>query len=168
MVPAKLRYKIFSSIFIIVLLFDQWTKFVSLKNLKGAPTQNYLWGLFKLIYAENRGAWGSMGSDLDSGWHFLLLIMVPATALLVFTVFLFKSAKITKPEVYAYSLILSGGFGNIIDRILHGYVIDFMYIGYGRIGTNIFNIADVVIMVGVGILLLQYIQEKIQKPDKIT
>ncbi len=160
---SKIKFGIFISLFIPVILLDQWSKKWALGSLKGQHPTDYLGGLLKFIYAENRGAWGSIGSNLGENWHFVILILLPSLALLAFAFYVFKTPKISLYEFISYSFILSGGFGNLIDRVLYGYVIDFLYIGYGSIGTNIFNIADVAIMTGVIMLILQYFQEKLAK-----
>ena len=64
------------------------------------------------------------------------------------------SKKVTKVDLFSLSCIFAGGIGNLIDRIRYDYVVDFMYMGYKKIGTNIFNIADVVIMTGFGIMVV--------------
>lgn len=61
--------------------------------------------------------------------------------------------------VVAWSLVLSGGLGNLVDRIINdGRMIDFMNIGIGSLRTGIFNVADVYITVGVVVLVFQSLQ----------
>lgn len=61
--------------------------------------------------------------------------------------------------VVAWSLVLSGGLGNLVDRIINdGRVIDFMNIGIGSLRAGIFNVADVYITVGVVVLVFQSLQ----------
>ena len=57
--------------------------------------------------------------------------------------------------VWCYSLVIAGGIGNLIDRAIYGYVVDFLWMGIPNgLGTNIFNVADVSIMIGVITLLV--------------
>jgi signal peptidase II len=57
--------------------------------------------------------------------------------------------------VWAMVLVAAGGAGNLVDRLVRdGHVIDFMNLGLGQVRTGIFNVADVQIMVGLGLLLL--------------
>lgn len=64
-------------------------------------------------------------------------------------------------DVMGISLIIAGGLGNLTDRALNnGAVIDFMNIGVGSLRTGIFNIADVAIMVGVGVLMFLGFQQR--------
>ena len=80
-------------------------------------------------------------------------------------------AQLRRPErnliaVWAMVLIAAGGMGNLVDRILRdGRVIDFMNLGLGPVRTGIFNIADVQIMVGLGLLLLGRRELDGQRPD---
>ena len=61
--------------------------------------------------------------------------------------------------VVAWGVVLSGGLGNLVDRIINdGRVIDFMNIGIGSLRTGIFNVADVCITVGVVVLVFQALQ----------
>jgi signal peptidase II len=54
-------------------------------------------------------------------------------------------------------MVIAGGIGNLIDRAVHGYVVDFLWVGIpNSIGTNIFNVADVAIMIGVITLIVAH------------
>ena len=57
--------------------------------------------------------------------------------------------------------LIGGGIGNIIDRLLYGSVTDFLHIDFGLFRTGIFNLADVSIMVGIGILIINSIKQKV-------
>lgn len=72
---------------------------------------------------------------------------------------LFIAKQMPRPSVTAWSLVLSGGIGNLLDRLLHdGGVIDFMNVGIGSLRTGIFNVADVCITIGVSLLVLEVFQ----------
>jgi signal peptidase II len=51
-------------------------------------------------------------------------------------------------------LFLAGGASNLLDRIMHGTVVDFMNVGVGSLRTGIFNVADVALMIGVALMIL--------------
>jgi signal peptidase II len=75
--------------------------------------------------------------------------------LLAFTLFVIRSRKLSSFALIACALIIGGGLGNLIDRIINqGAVIDFMNIGVGSLRTGIFNVADVTIMLGVLIFIV--------------
>ena len=98
-----------------------------------------------LKYAENTGVAFSMFSD--NRWILVGVTSIMLAAVLAF----FLSGKVNgKLEVFSLSLLLSGGVGNLIDRISLGYVID--YIDVRIINFAIFNIADICICVGAFLL----------------
>jgi len=156
------KLTIFTPTFLIILFLDQYSKIFAIDNLKGSLPQNYLGGLFRLIYAENKGAWGSLGASWGYPWREIILIYVPLLVLVGLIIYLLFSWNNTKMELIAYSLIATGGISNLIDRMRFNYVVDFLYIGWKSLGTNIFNIADMAIMTGFFILVYyQYVKYKL-------
>lgn len=144
--------------------FDQYTKKIAQEDLKFSVPLSYVGGLVKFIYAENTGAWGSLGSNWQGLPRELMLIYLPLVALLFFAGYSIFGKKVKLFESVGLSLVVSGGIGNLIDRILYGYVVDFLWVGFNRtFGTNIFNIADVVIMAGFFILIIPPVIEHFQK-----
>ena len=155
---------ILAGIVVVSLISDQITKQVAIAFLKDQTPVTYLAGIVKFVYAENTGAFGSLGSDWSEIPRLLFLKILPMVALVGIVIFMVRNPKIEKSELIALALIVGGGLGDMIDRFLFGYVVDFMYIGYGSIGTNIFNIADVLIVIGGCLLLIQsYLQSKKEK-----
>ena len=114
-----------------------------------------------LNYTENTGVAFSMFSD--NRW-----ILVGVTSIMIIAVLaFFLSGKVTeKLEIFSLSLLLSGGVGNLIDRISLGYVID--YIDVRIIDFAIFNFADICICVGAFLLCVAvYISDKKEKEEKL-
>ena len=142
---------------LLLLVLDQWSKAWAVANLEGHPPRVYA-AIFTLVYAENQGAWGSMGASWGANTRWLALGVLPALVLLGLAIYALRDPVISRWEVVACGLVVAGGAGNLIDRFRLGYVQDFMYIGYGPVGTNIFNVADAVVMAGLGILLLKNLQ----------
>ena len=64
-------------------------------------------------------------------------------------------------------VLAAGGIGNIIDRILNGFVVDFMHMDFGIFQTGVFNVADIYIMVGVGIFILIMIKERNKGKEEV-
>lgn len=158
--PLKKRLLFFIPTFAILIFLDQVTKIWAIETLKGEFPRTYLFGMAQLTYAENNGAWGNLGGDWQEPFRTLFLIVLPVAVLLAFGLFSLLSKKITKLEFWAYLLIAAGGTGNLVDRIRFNYVVDFLYLGIRRpFETNIFNIADVVIMTGFGIMVLHLYQD---------
>jgi len=133
---------------------DQVTKVAAKNYLASSPSTSYLSGFFRMQYAENRGAFLSFGSTLSSRtrfWAFSLLAGI-ALAGTVATMLILRSPN--PGGIAGGSLLVAGGVGNLIDRMVnHGGVIDFMNIGFGRLRSGIFNVADMAIMAGAGVLL---------------
>lgn len=156
----KQRILYFVPTFAILIFLDQVSKIWAIETLKGEFPRTYLFGMAQLTYAENNGAWGNLGGDWQEPFRTLFLIALPVVVLVAFGLFALISKKITKLEYWAYLLIATGGTGNLVDRIRFNYVVDFLYLGIKRpFETNIFNIADVVIMTGFGIMVLHLFQD---------
>ena len=137
---------------------DQITKQLAKEYLRNQPEQSYLNGVFKLLYVENTGAALSLGDDLNPTVSFWLLSILPLAFLVVVIFYVFKNLQqINFSRIIFIAMIVAGGIGNIIDRILYDrHVTDFMNIGFGSIRTGIFNAADIFVTTGViGILLFR-------------
>lgn len=110
--------------------------------------------LFHITYAVNTGAFLSLGQGLPDGVRFWVLTGLNAVILTVVAAVLVLKRALEFKLVLPLTLILAGGMGNLIDRIVHdGLVVDFMNMGLGRLRTGVFNIADVAIMAGLFTLL---------------
>jgi signal peptidase II len=134
---------------------DQATKVVAQGALKGAAPQSYLADTFRLTYAENPGAFLSMGAHLPEGVRSSILTVGVGLLLVAALMYLFSSRKLPRSQVVALALVVGGGIGNLIDRLVHGgVVVDFMNLGIGSLRTGIFNVADVQIMAGACALAL--------------
>lgn len=133
---------------------DQVTKEIAVKTLS-TQTQavSYLNGVIRLQYTENTGGFLGLGHSITPSlrfWIFRLFVGIILSALLIF---ILRSKHLTMPLVIALSLILSGGVGNLIDRVFNdGRVVDFLNVGIGPLRTGIFNVADMAVICG-GIFL---------------
>jgi signal peptidase II len=134
---------------------DQAAKLMATEHLSDAQPISFLNGLVRFEYAENSGAFLSLGSRLPPSARFLLLeVMVGALLLFGLFVTVFSN-RMSLRQKAVLALAMGGGLGNLIDRVLHGAVVDFVSLGIGPLRTGIFNLADVAITVGmIGILWL--------------
>jgi signal peptidase II len=139
---------------------DQGTKALAVSALRDGPARTYLGGLIRLFYAENRGAFGSLGAHWPEPLKLVVFVGLPILVLGGVLVRTLRDLTMPLRQVVALALIVAGGAGNLIDRVRHGYVVDFMYVGVGRVGTNVFNVADVALMVGIGLLLLDGVRRR--------
>ena len=151
------RLAIMLPVALVFLGLDQWSKAWATVAVQGHPPRTYA-GIFTLVYAENLGAWGSMGAGWGPSTRWFVLAVFPALVLAGLAFYALTEKTVSKAEVLACGLVVAGGAGNLIDRFRLGYVQDFLYMGYGKIGTNIFNVADAVVMAGLGILLWKNFQ----------
>jgi signal peptidase II len=140
-------------VMVLVVLSDRMTKVWAVETLKGYPSQSYLGDSFRIIYAENEGAFLSLGSDLPENVRFWVLAIIPILALGYFGFTLFFNNEVGPWQRIAFAFIIAGGGSNIIDRILEGKVVDFLNIGIGDLRSGIFNIADMAIMAGLFLIL---------------
>jgi signal peptidase II len=140
---------------------DQLTKDVAHQYLALQPPQSWFYDAVRLQYAENTGAFLSLGGGFSEGVRVLLFQVFPALCLVALAMVLFAQ-QIPLPTAIAWSLVLSGGLGNLLDRIMNdGRVIDFMNLGIGSLRTGIFNVADVCITTGVVLLMFQALRDRV-------
>ena len=147
---------------------DQATKSVAVTHLRGAEPIIYLNGMARLQYAENSGAFLSLGARLPETtqrWVFIGAVTVILLALLLYA--LRELQNLNYLLLIGFALILGGGGGNLIDRVVNnGAVVDFMNVGIGNLRTGIFNIADMALMTGVGMVLLFSLLAKESEPSE--
>ena len=140
---------------------DQVSKKMVRENVKPHDRIELINDNFILMNVENTGAFLSTGSNLPKFWKNILLLVLPILMLIWGLGYTFFNTDMSKMGLIGLCFILGGGFGNMIDRIKFGSVTDFLFIDLGGIfRTGVFNMADVSIMVGLGIILLFFITEK--------
>lgn len=108
-----------------------------------------------LTKVENTGAFLGMGSNLSPILKNILLLGLPAVVMIGLFVFLIIKKDLTKLAIVGLSFIVGGGIGNLYDRILYGSVTDMVHMDFGIFRTGIFNAADVSVMIGTGLILLE-------------
>lgn len=147
---------------VLVLLADQFTKIYIQNNFEMAKSYEFLPGFIDITYIHNDGgAWGMLGG------YTWMLISVTIVVMLVCIALLLKYGARDKLMFWAIILVLSGGIGNMIDRIFRdGNVIDFLHFEFWPT-FPVFNVADCAIVVGAGLLILYFfkgiIEEEKQK-----
>jgi len=134
---------------------DQATKLVVRQNVVLGESHSFLGDTFRLMHAENPGAFLSLGEFLPDDIRASIFIVGVGLACLGAWLAAAFSPGLGRGQVVALSLIAGGGFGNWIDRLTNdGRVTDFLNVGVGSVRTGIFNVADVVLMAGLAIFLL--------------
>ena len=141
---------------------DQLTKWWAITQLAGTNGIPLWKGVFELTYVENRGA--AFGMLQNQQWLFIIV-----TVLLLGAVgfLLFGSRAYRHPlSVGAGVLIIAGGIGNLIDRILSGFVVDFL--NFCLIDFPVFNFADICVTVGAAVTIVYMIFFDGKKPKEKT
>jgi signal peptidase II len=134
---------------------DQAAKAIARGALASSPPVTLLGGALRLEYAENPGAFLSLGANLPPGARFLVGVVFAAASLAALLVFTLRAVSLSPQQRNGLILILGGGLGNLIDRLAnHGLVIDFVSLGIGPLRTGIFNLADIAITAGVLMVFL--------------
>ena len=148
----KIQSKLyFLSLSIFIILIDQCTKYLIFYNYRIFTNKDFI--LFRLDFVKNYGA----AFNIFSGSRiFLSLISIIFSILIIYLIL--KKNNLKPIELYSYSFILGGTFGNGVDRILKGYVIDF--INLNIINFPVFNIADISINIGFLFLLYSILRNK--------
>ena len=157
MVSRLERVLICGAILAVSLVGDQLTKRIAISELKWAPARSFFHDVFRLQYAENRGALLSLGAELPPAMRFWLLTAGVGVLLLFLLGYTLTHQNLSRLQVVGLALILGGGASNLLDRIMDGgVVVDFMNLGLGpTLRTGIFNVADLAIVAGVIVLLLR-------------
>lgn len=150
MVPVK-RAAVLLLVLVVTVACDQITKAAAQRYLSAAPPIEFLNGLFTLQYAENSGAFLSLGARLPAVAQLAIFTVAAALMLAGILYYTLRSAHaISWPVLWGLALMLAGGVGNLIDRLTNdGRVIDFMHLGVGPLQTGIFNVADMALTAGV-------------------
>ena len=142
----------------LLILADQLTKYYISANFLLGESREFINGFINLTYIHNRGgAWGLLYGHT--------LILVPITVVIMaLCIFLYvKYGKKNRLLLWAISLVLSGGIGNMIDRIFRGgNVVDFLHFEFFP-SFPVFNVADCAVVVGAGLLILYFILDTIKE-----
>lgn len=146
-------------VMVIVLLLtvgcDQGTKVLARSYLGHGQVVSLLGGVLVMRYVENQGAFLSLGAWLPRPARQAAFIAFPVAILAALITYVARKKDIRLMLAVGFSFIAGGGIGNLLDRIAHdGRVGDFLNLGAGGIRTGIFNAADLAIMFGCLLLLI--------------
>ena len=139
---------------IILITIDQIFKYYILINKENLPN-NIINGVLNFTYCENRGI--AFGIGQGGAKIFAIITILIIIVALIYVILKFN--KLKKLTLFGIALVISGGIGNLIDRLFRGYVID--YIDFSEIvDFPIFNFADICIVVGVIIIGISYLKNE--------
>ncbi|HEM5503088.1 signal peptidase II [Streptococcus suis] len=146
----KFGFPILAAVLIAV---DQLVKAWTVANIELDTVEPFLPGFMSLAYLRNYGAAWSILQNQQ--WFFTIVTIVAVTGLIWYYV---KQIKGNLWTLFSLALMISGALGNFIDRIRLGYVVDMFHLDF--ISFPVFNVADMCLSVGVGILFICIMKEE--------
>ena len=165
-------YIMYTAIIIGGIILDQLTKILTFTFMELGESIPIINGVIHLTYIQNEGA--AFGMMADQRWIF---IVISTIAIIGFSLYLYLGHATGVLYGISLSMVISGGIGNMIDRLAYGYVVDFIHCKFVKypdfsFGTldwyefPIFNGADSFVCVGAGMLIFVLIREIIDEAKK--
>ena len=148
----KRKVSIFISILLLILL-DQAVKGYVVKEIPLGGMRRFIPKVVSLTYLKNSGAAFSMLENQQ--WFFTIITLIAMGAAFVY---LYRHIEGSIWLLLGLTLIISGGIGNFIDRLRQGFVVDMFHLDF--MNFTIFNVADIYLSIGVGLLLIYLLREE--------
>lgn len=145
----KVRFPAALLVFVLLVVVDQYTKYLAVVFLKQKISVPLIEGVLELRYLENRGA--AFGILQNRQWLFTVFAIVCVIFCAWEGMRLAASGRYTFVR-FCLSILAAGAAGNLIDRVLRGYVVDFIY--FSLIHFPVFNLADVCVSLSTAGLIL--------------
>lgn len=128
---------------------DRLSKYYAVENLKNHPSLSVFKGVLEFHYLENSGAAFGL---LKNQRAFLVFVGIIILLAIFYAVYKYYGKRKALPQNICLMLIAGGAIGNFIDRVIYGYVIDFIY--FSSINFPVFNIADFYVSIGTLFLII--------------
>ena len=145
-------YGILAALAAVIVGLDQWTKWLTVTHIpstNGSAVVKAIPGFFHITHIKNTGAAWSMLEGQT--W---LFVLVTAVFFAIVGVLIWKKVLQKKFELVCLAMIAGGALGNLIDRLRHGHVVDFVQVYWREWVFPAFNVADSAITVGAAMLIL--------------
>mgnify|MGYP003562726249 CR=1 FL=1 len=145
-------------VWVLFIVADQITKYIVTVNMTLGESRPFLKGLIDFVYIYNEGgAWGFLKGQQ---W---ILLTITSVIIIVFITVLIKYGMSDKVLFWSICLVLSGGLGNMIDRLFRdGKVVDFLHFEFMP-NFPVFNVADCAVVIGTGLLILYFVLETVKE-----
>ncbi len=150
------EYVLYSAIIVCGIGLDQLTKLIAIKHLKPIATFPIIEDVFHFTFTTNDGM--AFGMLDNQRWIFLTISTI---TIVLMGIILYTGRLSNKLYTVSVSMIISGGIGNMIDRLTTGEVVDFL--DFRLINFAIFNVADSIVCIGAGILILAMVLDIIKE-----
>jgi signal peptidase II len=146
---------------IINIVLDQVSKIWVRASVAPNSKTEIIGEYFTLRNVENSGAFLGMGSNLNPILNVVFLKIIPVLVMGYILVHVFRNKDLDRLSLIGFACIVGGGIANIFDRFRFGHVTDFFHIDLGGVfKTGIFNIADMSVMLGLGLLIFSSYNSK--------
>src|SRR5690606_12012651 len=126
---------------VLIMLFtagcDRLAKNIAQESLMFSPPVSLINDVVRFEYAENTGAFLSLGADMPDAARFIVLGVLVGVLRAVMSGYMLRTRSLRTAELISLALIAGGGIGNLIDRLVAGYVVDFVSIGFNGLRTGI-------------------------------
>jgi signal peptidase II len=142
-----------------VVVVDQIVKLVVDRLLVLHESHELIAGLLQLTYVRNRGAAFGFFNDFEFRGQVVVFSIISVAAQVAIAFYAYRLAATRRLPQTALALILGGAVGNLLDRLVRGYVIDFVDVYWKSHHWPMFNVADSAISVGVGLLVLDMLRD---------
>ena len=134
---------------------DQFTKHLISSSMQLGQSQEIINNFFYFTYAHNTGvAWGMLAGHL---WLFIIVALVSAVLMIVFFMKTRRNEVLTR---FGLVLTFAGMAGTLIDRVVYGYVRDFIDVVIFNYNFPIFNVADMAVVIGVILIIIEIVFEE--------
>lgn len=153
----KKLYLIYGLTLILGVVFDQWTKQLVVDHIQGSSDFLHVLPVLSIVRTHNTGISFGMLSAFNLGPVFYGFLVFSIIIFLVYRIF--TTQRILMQT--AFILMISGAIGNLIDRFMRGYVVDFISMHwFEKYYFYVFNVADIFVSCGAGLIILDAIIEK--------
>ncbi len=147
----KAKLFLFIAVALIWLILDQATKYCMTFEEVGQTLYQSNLGIMDIMVVHNTG--GAWGIFSDATWALAVFSLIVCVLILVYVFVTLRTSSML--TIVALSLVFAGGLGNVVDRLCHGYVIDFL--SFAFMDFPVFNVADIGVTVGVVLFLVSLI-----------
>ncbi|RKX86606.1 MAG: signal peptidase II [Spirochaetes bacterium] len=156
---------------LVIVLLDQLSKLIVMKVLPYAKPVRVIGDFFRLTYVKNPAIGFSIGRSLPLTTQRVIFTALPIIVIVILLLFYFFTKELTKAQNWVFALIIGGGMGNMLDRIIRGDgVVDFLDVKfYGILGMQrwpTFNLADSSVVVGGITLLILFIISEARRKNE--
>ena len=143
---------------IVIFIIDRFIKFMITNHLVELKEYSIIKNFFSICFVKNEGAAFSILQGKT-----IIIVIISLIMLFLLDKYIGNIKKGNKLELASFGLIIGGILGNLFDRLIYHYVIDYLLFRFGNYTYPIFNFADSCIVIGVILLIIDYIRSEINE-----